>query len=372
MSIVKWRNFIGQERIKSVLESALQTNTIGHAYLFCGAWGTGKFAGAVELAMTLLCSASENRPCYECDSCRKIIHFAHPCLHILMPMVFEKEHKSGDGLTEAGWDLLSTSIRQRIADPYKQQIFSGLPSIPLEWVREVNHAVLRGAVDNGRNIVIIDGIDSLQKGAANAMLKTLEEPPSGTLMLLLTERIHAVLPTIVSRCQILRFAYLAPELLHSQLVKRFSLQPDDPRLDELVCTGSLGQSLYLLENSDQQLIKNASEFWKLCTGQNWLALSEMIDMICVLNNDSTYEKLFVHMIRLLRNAFLKNIEGTENYIMGDRSFTVELNRVSSPDQLESLVELCEKAIKHIRARVNISLILVNFAIAAMEILNGQK
>jgi DNA polymerase-3 subunit delta' len=86
----------------------------------------------------------------------------------------------------------------------------------------------------------------MQKGSANAMLKILEEPPAGTLMLLLTERIHAVLPTIVSRCQILRSAYLAPELLRSQLITRFSLQPDDHRLEELVYTGSLGQALYLL------------------------------------------------------------------------------------------------------------------------------
>lgn len=372
MPAIKWRNFIGQERIKGVLESALQTETIGHAYLFCGAWGTGKFAGAVELAMALLCENSECRPCYECDSCRKILHFAHPCLHIIMPMVFEKEHKSGEGLTTAGWDLLSTSVRQRIADPYKQQNLSGLPSIPLEWVREVNHAILRGAVDNRRNIVIIDGIDNMQKGAANAMLKTLEEPPAGTLMLLLTERIHVVLPTIVSRCQILRFAFLTPELMRSQLITRLSLQPDDHRLEELVHTGSLGQALYLFENSDEQIIKDASEFWNLTAEQNWLAISEMIDTLCAINNDSLYEKIFVHIMRLLRNAFFKNIEGTENYIMGDQSIAMELKQIKLPDQLELLVQLCEKAIKQVRSRVNISLVLVNFAISAMEILNGQK
>ncbi len=371
MPAIRWKKFIGQERIKGVLESALQSDTIGHAYLFCGSCGTGKFAGAVELAMALLCNDSECRPCYECDSCRKILHFAHPGLHIIMPMVFEKEHKSGDGLTGAGWELLSTSVRQRIAEPYRQQNLSGLPSIPLEWVREVNHAILRGSVDGRRNIVIIDGIDSMQKGAANAMLKTLEEPPAGTLMLLLTERIHAVLPTIVSRCQILRFAYLAPELLRSQLISRFSVQPDDHRLEELVCTGSLGQSLYLLENSDEQIIKDACEFWKLTVGQNWSAISEMIDRLCAINNDSLYEKMFTHIIRLLRNAFFRNIEGTENYIMGDRSFTVDL-AVGSPEKLELLVELCEKAIKQVRSRVNITMVLVNFAIAAMEILNGQK
>jgi hypothetical protein len=80
--------------------------------------------------------------------------------------------------------------------------------------------------------------------------------------------------------------------------------------------------------------------------------------------------MFLHIMRLLRNAFFRNIEGTENYIMGDRSFSMELKQVKSPDQLELLVQLCEKAIKQVRARVNISLVLVNFAISVMEILNG--
>lgn len=220
--------------------------------------------------------------------------------------------------------------------------------------------------------MIIDGIDTMQKGAANAMLKTLEEPPAGTLMLLLTEKIHSVLPTIVSRCQILRFSSLTPESLRSQLITKLSLQPDDHRLEELEHSGSLGQALYLLENSDDQIIKNAFEFWNLTVGQNWLAISEIIDTLCAINNDSLYEKMFVHIMRLLRNAFFKNIEGTENYIMGDRSFTMELKQIKSPDQLELLVQLCEKAIKQVRSRVNISLVLVNFAISAMEILNGQK
>lgn len=369
---IQWKNFFGQERIKGVLESAFENNTMGHAYLFCGASGTGKFAAAIELAMAFLCNDSEKKPCYQCDSCRKVLHFSHPDLHIIMPMVLEKEHKTTDGLSDAGWEFLSSSIRQRIADPYRQRNFNGIPSIPVDWVREVNHAIQRGALEGGRNIAILDGIDIMQKGSANAMLKTLEEPPSGTLMLLLTDRIHAVLPTIVSRCQIMRFAYLSPELLKNELMKRFSMRPDDPRLEELAYTGSLGQAVYLYENSDEQVMKDAVEFWRRCVGNDWLRIAEMIDILSASNNENTNEKLFIQVIRLIRNAFFKNIDGTENYIMSDRSLVVELNWITSPDQVELLVELCENAIRQIRSRVNINLILVNFAIAVMEIFNGKN
>lgn len=372
MSNIEWKNFAGQERIKNVLESALHNDTLGHAYLFCGTSGTGKFAAAIEMAMAVLCTDTQNRPCYKCESCRKILHYSHPNLHIIMPMVLEKEHKSGDNITEAGWDYLSNSIRERISDPYRYRDFSGIPSIPVDWVRELNHAIQRGAPEGNRNIAIIDGIDVMTKSSANAMLKTLEEPPPGTLMLLLTERIQTVLPTIVSRCQILRFAYLSAELIRSKLAERFSIDPKDSRLDELVYSGSLGQAIYLYNNSDADVLKNALEFFNRCVSCNWIAVYEFIDILSANNNENTYEKLYFQIIRLIRNAYFKNIEGTENYIIGDSSLKLESNWINSPELVEQLVELCENSIKQIRSRVNISMVLVNYANAVMEIINEQK
>ena len=231
---------------------------------------------------------------------------------------------------------------------------------------------MRGALESHRNIAILDGIDFMQKESANAMLKTLEEPPSGALMLLLTERVHAVLPTIVSRCQMLRFSYVPPEQIRSHLVSRFQISNDDKRLDDVVNTGSLGQSLFLWDNPVREITAEVVEFWKMCAGQDWMAAAAMIDRLSEHDNTSVYENFFVEMVHLVRNAFFRKIGGTENYIMGDRSLELDIGRISTPDQVEEIVKLCEKSIGHLKAHAGISLILVNFAINIMEILNGKE
>jgi DNA polymerase-3 subunit delta' len=231
---------------------------------------------------------------------------------------------------------------------------------------------MRGALESGKSITILDGIDMMQKESANAMLKTLEEPPLGTIMILLTDRIHAVLPTIVSRCQLLRFSFLPPEIIRAQLSTRFNIPLDDKRLDDIIHTGSLGQSIHLFENPDEEISKDAAEFLRLCIDQDWSLIAPKIDHLSAIDNYSMYEKLFTRIIHFVRNAFLGNLGGTENYIMGDRSLTAELKNINTPDKANDVVALCEKAIGQIRARANISLVFVNYAIAVMEIFNGEK
>jgi len=187
MAQIKWKQFAGQERIKDVLGAAYEHNTLGHAYLFCGEAGTGKFAAALELGMALLCKSEHVHPCYECEACRKVLHYTHPDFHVIMPVSLQKEHKSDSSkLTDEGWKYISGAIGARIANPYFPREFSTLPSIPVEWMRELNHAVLRGALEGGKNVAILDGVDTMNKESANSMLKTLigddisvvENPPT--------------------------------------------------------------------------------------------------------------------------------------------------------------------------------------------------
>ena len=373
MNSLQWKQCLGQERIKEVLSSAFVNNTLGHAYLLCGDAGTGKFAAAFDLSMALLCKSAQNRPCYTCDSCVKMLKYGHPDFHVIMPVALEKEHRSSDGkLSDDGWKFVGESVLERIKDPYKLRTFTSIPSVPLDWVKEVNHAILRGALDGERNVAILDGIDHMSKESANAMLKTLEEPPKGTVMLLLTERIHAVLPTIISRCQILRFSYLSPELVAEELSKKYGVSCDDPRIQNVAHSGSIGRSTYLYDNPDEEVSKDAAEFWQFCLSQDWLRLSEMIDRLSKLDDFGMYEKFFVAIMHLLRNAFLNKFEDTENYIMGNRSLEIIIGEGTAPEKIEDLIGICENAIRQISARAHISLVLVNFAISLMEIINGKK
>ena len=106
-----WKNLVGQDRVKEVLANAFTHEMLGHAYLFCGDEGTGKFAAALELSMALLCSDPGKAPCYACDSCTKVLRYAHPDFHVIMPVSLEKEHKKDGKLSAEGWNFLASSVQ---------------------------------------------------------------------------------------------------------------------------------------------------------------------------------------------------------------------------------------------------------------------
>jgi DNA polymerase III delta' subunit len=373
MALLQWKKLIGQERIKEVLSSAFSSDTLGHAYLFCGDNGVGTFAAALDIAMALHCSATEKRPCCHCSACKKILNYSHPDLHVVMPLALQKEQKGSDGkITDAAWDEIALQVRQRIDNPYLIPEYATVPSIPVEWIREISHAIRRGAVLKGKNIVIIDGIDTMQPESANAMLKTLEEPPAGTLLILCTSRPHTVLPTIVSRCQLLRFSALNPDILRQELIQRFSITATDQRLNECIYTGSLGRAYQLFEEADTGDTHSELELLRLIAAHDMNALFEKIDQLSALGDYSLYEKMFIRTMYEIRNAFLSKIGDTENYIMGANGLSEIFGMITTPQAAEILTQCCETAISRIRSRANIALVLINFAFSVMEFFNEQK
>ncbi len=374
MASLQWNRVIGQQRVKEALSSAFERETLGHAYLFCGDTGTGTFAAALDFSMAVLCTGEKAaRPCNVCSSCRKVLGFMHPDFHVVMPVPLQREHKGSDGgISEEGWSELARRVKERIADPYAQPEYASIPSIPVEWVKEMTHAIRRGATERGKNVAIIDGIDLMQKESANAMLKTLEEPPAGTLLLLCTDRPQSVLPTILSRCQILRFAALPPDIIRSELSVLLSVDPADPRLDEVSHAGSFGRARALFDQVDAEDILFAREFWECITAGEWPEVFEKIDRLGALADHGRLENIFTQLMYGIRNAFFAKIQGTENYIMRINPLSAVLTGVSSVSSLEMVAKFCETAVRRIRARANIPLALADFALSVMEIHDGKE
>jgi len=371
--MIQWRRFAGQERIKEVLSSAFATGTLGHAYLLCGETGVGTFAAALEMALALHCLSENGKPCYECNGCKKVLSFSHPDFHVVMPLSLQKEHKASDGkISEAGWDELVAQVKLRIKDPYYIPEFASLPTIPVDWIREVTHAIRRGATEKGKNIIVIDGIETMQQESANAMLKTLEEPPPNTVFFLCTPRLHTVLPTIVSRCQILRFAMLSPELIKQELISRFSIDATDKRLKEVMFCGSIGKACQLFNAADAVDTGVTADLLRYISKKEVLPLFTLIDSLSASADYTLYESMFSRIMYGIRNAFFEKIGDTENYIMGDSSLSEFLATITTPRAAEVLMRYCETAISQIRARANSALVMSHFAFSVMEFFNEQK
>ena len=193
-----------------------------------------------------------------------------------------------------------------------------VPSIPVEWVKEVNHTIVRGALSAGKNITIIAGVDSMNKESANAMLKTLEEPPAGTLMLLLTARPQSVLPTIISRCQILRFGSVPSPVIKEAMAKRFGAEGvSGPVIDEAVrfSMGSPGRAMYLCENPSGELAGEAEELLDLCIAGDWRRLAVCVDELAGRGDLDRNERLFMHLAYSVRGGFYGPSRGRRRILM---------------------------------------------------------
>jgi len=391
---------IGQELVKGVVGSAFQNGTLGHAYLFCGERGTGKFAAAVDLAMALLCRGAEARPCGVCPSCRKAATYSHPDLHVIMPLVLQADHKaSGGALSDEGWQFAAELTKGRIDDPYRLPQYAGIPNIPVDWVREADHAIQRGATEGAFNVAIIDGVDTMGKEAANAMLKTLEEPPPGTVMILLTDKPHAVLPTIVSRCQLIRFALLPPDVVSAELYRRFRTDkdakkevdetdlfagiaaesvaddkpPPDPRIEAAAACGSIGIAIEEFEDPREEYFEFASSLWSDCRRGDWESAARSADRLAASDDAlGSCRKTVQCLAHLLRHAFLRKFGAPVNYInVGERRL-IELPETSVPGDVERFVGLCQGALDALDARGNCTLVAVNFVCSLMEMLNAEE
>jgi DNA polymerase III delta' subunit len=369
MTDVQWKKLVGQERIKEVFAAALRNDTLGHAYLFCGENGCGTFAAAVELAQSLLCERRGTVPCYECSSCTRVRRHEHTDFQVICPVSLQKEHKKSNEnkLTEEGWQFLHETVARKIADPYSEIGAEGIPAIPLEWIHEISQSILRGAVSGSRNVAVLCDVDTLNPASANALLKILEEPPSNTFMILTTMRPQSVLPTIASRCQIVRFGSLQPEQILESLrgcPEGMKLAKD--QLDTIVtyAMGSLGRAMYYLRNPLDEDIRRATRVWELVSGGNWMKIIEFIDTVSKEDNYGSLENLFYSCMHMVRQGLL---EGMTNSVSGHGT-----KNPIEVEQGEKLLWCCQNALSAIRAYGTIGLIMANFFIRAMEILNGKE
>ena len=214
----------GQQPIVKTLENALKTNKIAHAYLFCGPRGTGKTTMARLLAKALNCSEGMGHQCNHCSNCLEIDEGIHPD-------VIEIDAASNNGIDQ---------VR--------------------DLIEKVNYLPIKGKY----KVYIIDEVHNMSDNAFNALLKTLEEPPSHVIFVLATTEPHNILPTIVSRCQRYDFTKVAEEDIYAKLCEilekeNVTYEKEAVKAITTLADGGLRDALSMLDQilaySNQSLIE---------------------------------------------------------------------------------------------------------------------
>ena len=215
---------VGQPRAIDALLAALRGGSVHHAYLFAGPEGVGKEIAAVGLAQALTCPEKPNEGCGSCSSCTRIAKGAHPDVSWLMPDAQRVER----GLAGRS-DIQGTPSRE----------------IRVEQIRGLLERITLRGLESRRKVAIVVDAHMMNPQAQNAFLKTLEEPPSDTTLILLAAAPDKMLPTIRSRCSKVHFGPLPVALIAERLQKERKLDAQTAELAAVMAGGSLGRALAL-------------------------------------------------------------------------------------------------------------------------------
>ncbi|HIE30619.1 TPA: DNA polymerase III subunit delta' [Candidatus Poribacteria bacterium] len=203
---------IGHQKNIELLQNILRTNKIAAAYLFAGPPNIGKEFVAINFAKALNCLEGSVRhfpyadACDKCLSCRKIDDGNHPDVRIIRP--------------EGAW-------------------------MKIDQIRLLQRQISRRPLEGRYKVYILTDVERMNLPAANSFLKTLEEPPGASVLILLTSNYNALLPTIRSRCQLIRFFPIPKTVLQNQLIEKLKVTETKAKQITLLSGGRVGKALEL-------------------------------------------------------------------------------------------------------------------------------
>ncbi len=239
---MSWAHVRGHERLVGPFQDVVRRNRLAHAYLFVGPEGVGKKRFAVELAKALLCEATPARSAGLEDSPRGLAFSS--------PLPSGGEGSGVRGRLDACDRCHACLQVDARAHPDFQLV--GMPEdrheFPIELIQELTRNLAMKPARGRHRVAIIDDADKFNDEAANAFLKTLEEPPPASLLILVSNNVERQMPTIVSRCQVIRFGRLPADLVAELLLKEGTVEKPE-QAAELAqrSAGSLGEARALAD-----------------------------------------------------------------------------------------------------------------------------
>ena len=260
----------GHENAKKILKRAVKTKNVGHAYIFEGPFGVGKFSAALSFAAALLCPHENGGDsCGECSTCKMCMAFSHPDLRIVTNQLYDSSKKSEN--------LLTDTIRNMKREIYQKPSFAD------------------------RKIYIIPNADSMNVSAQNSLLKILEEPPLYCTIILIAQNASMFLDTILSRAVQVKFFPLSKDMVAKYLVEKGICQEEKAEIAASMADGSIGEALKIA--GDEEIIELRNETVRHLMRILNPAYVNMFDFSkFIKNNQRSYKEIFSAI-----NIFLEDI-----------------------------------------------------------------
>ena len=289
-----WNRVIGQNRVKELFKRALANGQVAHAYLLFGDEGIGKDALALEFAKALNCERNTVDPCGECSSCRRADTLQHPNIKFVVALPTGKGEKTGDDpvavLTEEQVAELRHELSEKARDPYHRIVLEKANFIKVNSVRELRREASLTGFFGGKKVFIISDADMMNSESSNSLLKTLEEPPGDTVLVLTTSRKDKLLSTIISRCQVVRCEAITEEDIANALAERDGCSGPEARVAAKLANGSFVAARSLVSEDMVRLRSEVIGFLRAALGNSPTVILSAIEKTLASTNKPECER----------------------------------------------------------------------------------
>lgn len=320
---MSFAEILGQGLATEILNKAIQRGKLAHAYLFHGIEGVGKEKAARTLAKAVNCHSLKGvEPCAQCPSCLKIEAGNHPDVNLIQP--------------EGAF-------------------------IRIEQIRSLQKQMIHKPLEGRYRVAIVTSAHLLNRESANCLLKTLEEPPQTSVIILIATNISRLLPTIVSRCQAVSFRPLPPEVIADYLSSSDSVRfpPEKAALLASLSTGSLGRAIKLAASPVMEMRT------ELCKRLISISRKNLEEALILAGNLAAQKEELPQILDLLKTYFRDMLflkQGIDKkYLINkdlDQIFGEGVQRWNH-EQLTSSLELLSRAEQGLSRNYNRQLMLEN-------------
>lgn len=317
--MLKLNEILGHEQIKEHFTNAVQTGKISHAYILSGEAGMGRKSLAHAFALSLLCEKGLPQPCMQCHACKQVLSGNHP-------------------------DLIHVTHEKPA-------------SIGVDDIREqINDTIMVRPYSSYYKIYIVDEAEKMTVQAQNALLKTIEEPPSYAVILLLTTNPDAFLQTILSRCVQLKLKPLRDSVVKEYLIQSLQVEESQAEIYAAFARGNLGKAIHLAESEDFKQMYE--QLMKLLKGLKDGDITELLDQIkSFKDNNLDIRECLDFMQMWYRDVLMYKTTKDINLLIFKDEFTTikTMSTLSGYEGLEKILEAIDKVRIRLDANVNMEL-----------------
>jgi len=367
---------IGQREVKDKLLRLVRADRTPHALMLFGPEGTGKLSLAVAMAQYLACTdRQENDSCGACSSCIKFGKLVHPDLHFVVPVM-----KTGSSPAPPISDDYAEAWREALMSDYyltESQWYEALGAENKQGIINVRESetIIRKLgfkpYESDYRMVIIWLPEKMNQPAANKLLKLIEEPPGKTLIMMVSEHTDRILPTILSRTQLLHVPPLAEEDIREGLMQK---KQTDPRMLEDAVNRSNGNISVALQTLQENEVEGQhfnlfTDLMRLAYARDIIQINGWVERVSGMGRERQ-KQLIDYSLRLLRENFMLHLEHDKlNYMSSkEADFSARFSPFIHDENIHDLAEAFTLAGNHIEANGNPRIILMDLSIGIIKLL----